>query len=126
MKLTFYGGAETTTGSMHVLEVDDAKIMLDCGLYQGSRKKAFELNSRLPFDASEIDTVILSHAHIDHCGNLPTLHKNGFEEKIFCTHATRDLASIMLKDSAYIQVKDAEYLKKKGKTAFGPLYDIAE
>jgi metallo-beta-lactamase family protein len=126
MKLTFYGGAETTTGSMHVLEVADAKILLDCGLFQGSRKKAYELNRSLPFDAGSITTTLLSHAHIDHCGNLPTLHKNGFEEKIFCTHATRDLASIMLKDSAYIQVKDAEYLKKKGRRAYGPLYDVAE
>jgi metallo-beta-lactamase family protein len=126
MKITFYGGAEVTTGSMHLLEIEDARVLLDCGMTQGSRKKAYERNANLPFDAETIDTVLLSHAHIDHSGNLPTLHKGGFDEKIFCTHATRDLVGIMLRDSAYIQVKDAEYLEKKGKVAYGPLYDIQE
>ncbi|MCK4857838.1 MAG: MBL fold metallo-hydrolase, partial [candidate division Zixibacteria bacterium] len=125
-KLTFYGGAETTTGSMHLLEVEGSPILLDCGLFQGNRKKAYELNRNLPFNAAKLDTVLLSHAHIDHSGNLPSLHKNGFTEKVFCTHATRDLASVMLKDSAYIQVRDAEYLRKRGKKVYGPLYDVAE
>ena len=124
MNITFYGGTETTTGSMHVLEVEGAKIMLDCGLFQGSRKKAFDINKNFPFEPSELETVILSHAHIDHCGNLPNLHSQGYEEKIFCTHATRDLASVMLKDAAYIQMKDADFLHKHGKESFGPLYDI--
>jgi metallo-beta-lactamase family protein len=124
MNITFYGGTETTTGSMHLLEVEGARILLDCGLFQGSRKKAFELNKNFPFEPEQLETVILSHAHIDHCGNLPNLHKQGYEEKIFCTHATRDLASVMLKDAAYIQMKDAEFLQKHNKEAFGPLYDI--
>lgn len=124
MRLTFYGGTETTTGSMHLLEIEQSKILLDCGMYQGSRKKAYDTNKTFPFDPARIETVILSHAHIDHCGNLPNLHEQGYEEKIFCTHATRDLASVMLKDSAYIQMKDAEFLHKHGKVAYGPLYDI--
>lgn len=124
MNIMFFGGTETTTGSMHLLEVDGAKIMLDCGLFQGSRKKAFEINKNFPFEPERLETVILSHAHIDHCGNLPNLHGQGYEEKIFSTHATRDLASVMLKDAAYIQMKDAEYLQKRGKVAYGPLYDI--
>jgi metallo-beta-lactamase family protein len=124
MKITFYGGAETTTGSMHILEVAGAKFLIDCGMYQGSRKKAFEINKNFPFDPASLETVILSHAHIDHCGNLPNLHEQGYEEKIFCTHATRDLASVMLKDAAYIQMKDAEYLRKHEKQVLGPLYDI--
>jgi len=124
MKITFYGGTETTTGSMHLLEVEQSKILLDCGMFQGSRKKAYELNKNFPFDPATLETVLLSHAHIDHCGNLPNLHEQGYEEKIFCTHATRDLASVMLKDAAYIQMKDSEFLHKHGKDAFGPLYDI--
>ncbi len=124
MKITFYGGTETTTGSMHLLEVEESNILLDCGTFQGSRKKAYDINKTFPFDPTTVETVLLSHAHIDHCGNLPNLHEQGYEEKIFCTHATRDLASVMLKDAAYIQMKDAEYLRKRGKEAFGPLYDI--
>jgi metallo-beta-lactamase family protein len=124
MKITFYGGTETTTGSMHLLEVEQSKILLDCGMYQGSRKKAYDINKTFPFDPAKIETVLLSHAHIDHCGNLPNLHEQGYEEKIFCTHATRDLASVMLKDAAYIQMKDSEFLHKHGKVAYGPLYDI--
>jgi metallo-beta-lactamase family protein len=126
MRITFYGGAETTTGSMHVLEHDGTRILLDCGLFQGSRRKALEINQNLPFKAGDIETVLLSHAHIDHSGNLPTLHKRGYEEKIYCTHATRDLVSIMLKDAAYIQARDAEYLQKMGKDVVGPLYTVED
>lgn len=126
MKLTFYGGTETTTGSSHVLEAHDSKVLFDCGLFQGSRRKAREINKNLPFDAATIDTVLLSHAHIDHCGNLPTLPLNGFTEKIFCTHATRDLVAVMLKDAAYIQQRDVEYLQKKGKEAVEPLYTVED
>lgn len=126
MKLTFYGGTETTTGSMHVLEYDGFKVLFDCGLFQGSRRKALEINQNLPFDPKEISTALLSHAHIDHSGNLPTLHKRGFEEKIFSTHATRDLVSIMLKDAAYIQARDTEFLQKHHKEVVGPLYDVED
>ncbi len=126
MKLTFLGAARTTTGSMHLVETDSQRILLDCGLYQGHRADAFERNSRLPFDSKTIDSVILSHAHIDHSGNLPTLVKNGFAGKINCTAATRDLAMLMLRDSARIQAQDAAYLNQKtsrrGLPKIEPLY----
>jgi len=103
------------------------KILLDCGLYQGRRKIAFEKNRVLPFDASEVDAVVLSHAHIDHSGNLPSLYKSGFRGPIYTTSASRDLASIMLIDSAKIQVNDVKYVNKKRKrdkkTLFQPLYE---
>jgi metallo-beta-lactamase family protein len=78
MRVQFWGAAQTVTGSMHLLEVNGHKLLLDCGLYQGRRKEAFERNRNLPFDGSEIDAVVLSHAHIDHSGNLPSLIKSGF------------------------------------------------
>ncbi len=113
MKITFYGAARTTTGSMHLVETDNQRILLDCGLYQGHRDEAFARNAHLPFDAKTITSAILSHAHIDHSGNLPTLVKSGFDSKIHCTAATRDLATLMLRDSAHIQEQDAEYLNQK-------------
>lgn len=126
MKITFHGAARTTTGSMHLLEINGARILLDCGLYQGRRKEAFERNRNLPFDPSTIDKVLLSHAHIDHSGNVPTLIKRGFKGEILATPATLDLCDIMLRDSAYIQTKDVEYVNKKrrkqGKNLFEPLY----
>jgi len=128
MKLKFCGAAGTTTGSQHLLEVNGQKILLDCGLYQGRRKDAYEVNCCFPqFKPEEIDCVILSHAHIDHSGNLPNLTKNGFKGNIYATFATRDLCQIMLADSARIQVKDIEYLNKKRKRsdlpAVQPLYE---
>lgn len=126
MKVTFLGAAGTTTGSMHLIEVNGSRILLDCGLYQGRRKEAFERNRNLSLEPSSIDVVILSHAHIDHSGNLPTLVKNGFKGRIISTNATRDLCDIMLRDSAYLQVRDVEYVNKKrqkqGKNLFEPLY----
>lgn len=114
MKLKFCGAAGTTTGSQHLLEVNGTKILLDCGLYQGRRKDAYEVNCCFPhFEPSDIDCVVLSHAHIDHSGNLPNLCKKGFEGSIYSTFATRDLCSVMLADSAHIQEKDVEYLNKK-------------
>lgn len=116
MKLKFCGAAGTTTGSQHLLEVNGQKILLDCGLYQGRRNDAYEVNCNFPhFDPSEIDSVVLSHAHIDHSGNLPNLSKNGFKGNIYATFATRDLCQIMLADSARIQTKDVEWLNKKRK-----------
>lgn len=116
MKLKFCGAAGTTTGSQHLLEVNGQKILLDCGLYQGRRNDAYEINCNFPhFDPKDLDAVILSHAHIDHSGNLPNLTKNGFEGNIFATFATRDLCQIMLADSARIQGYDVEYLNKKRK-----------
>ena len=83
MKITFYGAAQTVTGSMHLVEANGRRILLDCGLYQGHRKEAFEINRNIPFDASKIDAVILSHAHIDHSGNLPQLVRQGFRGRVF-------------------------------------------
>jgi metallo-beta-lactamase family protein len=108
--LTFWGAASMVSGSMHLLEAANAKILLDCGLYQGRREEARERNSHFPFHPRQIDAVIVSHAHIDHCGNLPTLVKQGFAGPIYCTPPTRDLLKIMLSDSAKIQEEDAAHL----------------
>lgn len=113
MNLQFLGAAQTVTGSMHLISVNGSRILLDCGLYQGKRAEAFERNRNLPFDASSIDAVVLSHAHIDHAGNLPNLVRSGFTGPIYATGATRDLANVMLHDSAYIQERDAEFVNKK-------------
>ncbi|MGJ8695034.1 MAG: MBL fold metallo-hydrolase RNA specificity domain-containing protein [Verrucomicrobiaceae bacterium] len=127
MKLKFCGAAGTTTGSQHLLEVNGQRILLDCGLYQGRRKDAYEVNCCFPyFDPKTIDTVVLSHAHIDHSGNLPNLSSKGFDGNIYATFATRDLCQIMLADSARIQKSDSEWVnkrrKKDGKPLVEPLY----
>ena len=127
MKLKFCGAAGTTTGSQHLLEINGRRILLDCGLYQGRRREAYDINCGFPhFDPAEIDTVILSHAHIDHSGNLPNLCRNGFKGEIYSTHATRDLCQIMLRDSAKIQAGDINWLnkhrKRKGLPLAEPLY----
>ncbi len=126
MELEFWGAAQTVTGSMHRLRVNGYNILLDCGLYQGRRKEAFERNRNFPFDPSEIDALILSHAHIDHTGNVPTLVKRGYRGPIWATSATRDLCAIMLLDSAHIQESDVKYVNKRrarqGKKLFEPLY----
>ncbi len=130
MKIQFIGAAQTVTGSMHLLHVNGKKLLLDCGLYQGKRKEAFEINRNFPFDPSGIDALILSHAHIDHAGNIPNLIKNGFSGNIYTTPATVDLCSIMLKDSAYLQERDVKFVNKKRskqkKNLFEPLYTIEE
>jgi metallo-beta-lactamase family protein len=127
MKLKFCGAAGTTTGSQHLLEVNGKRILLDCGLYQGSRKLAYDVNCKFPyFEPKSIDVVILSHAHIDHSGNLPNLTSHGFAGNIYATHATRDLCQIMLADSARIQQGDIEWLnkhrKREGLEPAVPLY----
>ena len=121
MKLTSYGAALEVTGSQHVLEVNGKKILLDCGLFQGHRKEAFEKNQEFKFEPSEIDVMLLSHAHIDHSGNIPHLVKEGFQGVIYCTEATKDLCSVMLMDSAYIQEMDAKYVAKKIKDPLVPV-----
>lgn len=113
MKIAFHGAAGTTTGSMHLIETNSERILLDAGLYQGHRAEAFERNSNSPFDPKTLSAVILSHAHIDHSGNLPSLVKNGYAGKINSTAATRDLVTLMLRDSARIQEQDAEYLNQR-------------
>jgi len=130
LKIQFLGAARSVTGSMHLLTVDNKNILLDCGLFQGHRKEAFQRNRNFPFDPASIDALVLSHAHIDHSGNIPNLVKAGFDGEIFCTHATRDLCSIMLRDSGHIQEKDAEFVNKKnakkGLPAVEPLYTVAD
>ena len=130
MKITFYGAARTTTGSMHLIETEHQRILLDCGLYQGKRAEAFARNAHLPFAPNSITHVILSHAHIDHAGNLPTLVQRGYSGEISCTTATRDLATLMLRDSARIQEQDAAYLNQKtsrrGLPPVEPLYTTAD
>ena len=126
MQISFHGAARTTTGSMHLVEVNGLRVLLDCGLLQGHRKASFERNRNLPFDPASLDVVLLSHAHIDHSGNLPTLVRRGFKGRIIATRATRDLCDIMLRDSAYLQTRDVQYVNKRrlrqGKKPFEPLY----
>jgi metallo-beta-lactamase family protein len=130
MDLEFWGAAQTVTGSMHLLRINGHNLLLDCGLYHGRRKEAFERNRNFPFDPTSIDAVILSHAHIDHTGNLPSLVKQGFQGPVWATAATRDLCAIMLRDSAYIQESDVKYVNKRrarqGKALFEPLYTQAD
>lgn len=108
--LTFWGAAQMVTGSMHLLEAGSTRILLDCGLYQGKRDEARQRNAQFPFHPKQISAVLISHAHIDHCGNLPTLIRQGYNGPIFCTPATRDLLEVMLVDSAKIQEEDAAQL----------------
>ena len=123
MKLQFWGAARTTTGSMHLLTVNGTRILMDCGLYQGRRAEAFQRNRTLPFDVDQIDVLVLSHAHIDHSGNIPSMVRSGYQGLVLCTPATRDLCSIMLLDSGHIQESDAEYLNKKRRRAGQPLIE---
>lgn len=128
MRLLFLGGARTVTGSMHVLEMKGFRLLLECGLFQGHRKESIIRNRVLPFpfDVTMIDAAVLSHAHIDHAGNFPTLAKKGYNGNIFSTSATRDLCSAMLMDSAYIQKQDAEFINKHQlfDADFGPIDPI--
>ncbi len=130
MKITFYGAAQAVTGSKHLLETGGRRILLDCGLHQGHREESERLNREMPFDPGSLDAIVLSHAHIDHSGNLPGVVKNGYTGMITCTFATRDLAAIMLPDSAHIQQYDIEYLnrkrEKKGLQPLQPLYDAED
>jgi metallo-beta-lactamase family protein len=126
MRIQFFGATRTTTGSMYLLECNQSRLLLECGLFQGKRAETIERNRNFPFDPATIDAVVLSHAHIDHCGNLPNLCQQGFAGNIFSTFATRDLAGIMLEDSAQIQVDDAAFVSKKrakkGLPPVEPLY----
>ena len=114
MQLVFYGADKEVTGSCHCLEACGRKILIDCGLHQGEGTGLDE-NRKLPFYASQIDYVIVTHAHIDHSGRLPLLIKDGYEGKIYATGATCDLLAIMLRDSAHIQMMDAMNMNRKGR-----------
>ena len=124
--ITFQGAARTTTGSMHIVDVNGLRILLDCGLYQGHRKEAFERNRKLGVDPASVDVVLLSHAHIDHSGNLPSLVRAGYRGPIITTEATRDLCGPMLRDCAFINRHDVEIVNRRraaeGKHLFEPLY----
>jgi len=113
MQITFRGAARTVTGSQHEIQSGGRRLLLDCGMYQGRRAEAAERNKNFAFPPSEVDAVLLSHAHIDHSGNLPNLTSKGFQGPIFTTSATRDLCNSMLMDSAFIQEKDAEFLNRR-------------
>ncbi len=113
MEITFHGAAQTVTGSQHLLSLNGHRILLDCGLYQGKRQEAEFRNSHFLFDPAKVHALVLSHAHIDHCGNIPSLVKKGFRGPIYATHATVDLCDYMLRDSANIQESDAEFLNRR-------------
>ena len=124
MKISFLGAAKTVTGSCHKVECNGKTVLLDCGLHQGHRDEADRLNRSFSFEPSRVDSVLVSHAHIDHSGNLPTLAKKGFRGRIIATRATVDLLNVMLKDSAHIQRRDIEYVNKKRKRKGLPPKDI--
>jgi metallo-beta-lactamase family protein len=113
MELQFYGAVRSVTGSMHMLHANGHQVLMECGMYQGKRAETTRRNRNLPFDASKVDACTLSHAHIDHSGNLPNLVKSGYKGRVLATHATADLAKILLEDSAHIQAKDVEYVNRK-------------
>ena len=113
MRLNFHGAAQTVTGSQHLLEINGHRLLLDCGLYQGRREDTYQRNLNFAYDPRKVDAVILSHAHIDHAGNLPNLVQDGYEGPIYATRATVDLATVMLADSGRIQESDAEFVNKK-------------
>ena len=126
MKLSFHGAVRSVTGSRHLLESNGTRVLLDCGLFQGRREDAERRNRYLGFDPREVDAVLVSHAHIDHSGALPALHKHGFSGKVFGTRATGDLMDVMLADSARLQESDCLYVNRKeqrmGQSCRTPLY----
>jgi metallo-beta-lactamase family protein len=130
MKIRFHGAARTVTGSQHLLEINGNKLLLECGLFQGPRQETYERNRTFPFNPTEIDALILSHAHIDHCGNLPHLVKKGYRGPIYTTHATAHLANLMLLDSGNIHESDADFVNKKrarrGEPPIQPLYTMED
>jgi metallo-beta-lactamase family protein len=130
LKITFHGAARTVTGSQHLLNINGHKLLLDCGLYQGHREESYQRNLKFPFQPDGIDAVILSHAHIDHSGNLPNLVRQGYHGPIYTTRATAHLANIMLLDSGHIQESDAEFVnrkrEKRGEPPIKPLYTMQD
>lgn len=130
MQITFHGAAQTVTGSRHLLTINGSKLLLDCGMYQGPRQETYLRNQSFPFAPAEVQAVVLSHAHIDHCGNLPHLVHQGFGGPIHGTQATRHLTDILNQDAGHIQESDAAYLNKKlareGKPLVRPLFTIEQ
>ncbi len=128
MRLYFHGAARTVTGSQHLLEINGTRLLLECGMYQGRRAESYARNDNFEFDPATVDAVILSHAHIDHSGNLPNLIKHGFHGKIYATSATADLSDIMLRDAGHIQEADAAFINKKhpDEALIKPLYTMAD
>src|ERR1017187_1730896 len=131
MEIHFIGAARTVTGSKHLIVTDKGKrILLDCGLFQNRGPDSDTENRNLGFDAASIDVMILSHAHIDHSGNIPTLVKQGYKGKIYCTSPTLDLCTIMLADSAHIHESETEYINRKllnkNQPPIEPLYTISD
>ncbi len=130
MKIYFSGADRTVTGSQHLIEVNGQRLLLECGMFQGHRAEAYARNQNFPFNPSSVNALILSHAHIDHSGNLPNLVKQGYQGKIFCTAGTAELADLMLRDSGHIQEADAQFINKKriprGETPAEPLYTIED
>ena len=119
MKITFCGAASGVTGSCHMITTDQHKILFDCGQFQGGAEEEARNREPFPFNPAEIECVGLSHAHIDHCGRLPLLVKQGFKGEIYCTDATAELLDVMLKDSAHIHEQEAEWKNRKAERA-GP------
>ena len=130
MKIQFCGATTGVTGSCHIIRTENHNVMLDCGQFQGGKAQDAMNREEFPFDPKEIEAVVLSHAHIDHCGRLPLLVKRGYDGPIYCTSATADLLKVMLEDSAYIHEKDAEWDTKRSLRAGGepvePLYTIED
>jgi metallo-beta-lactamase family protein len=130
MRITFHGAAQTVTGSQHLVEVNGKRILLDCGFFQGKRAESYVRNQHFPFDPSTLDAVVLSHAHIDHSGNLPNLVKSGYHGPIYTTPATAHLDNIMLLDSGHIQELDAEHVNRKnlkrGLPPIEPIYTMVD
>ena len=123
MKVRFCGAANGVTGSCHLITCGEHQVLFDCGQFQGGKQQERLNYDDFPFDPAEIECVVLSHAHIDHCGRLPLLVKRGFKGKIYCTDATADLLDVMLKDSGYIHEKEAEWQNRKNERAGRPLVE---
>src|SRR2546421_9615085 len=115
MRIQFWGADRTVTGSCHLLEIGGARVLLDCGMYQGQRELARQMNQTLPDSPLALDAVILSHGHLDHCGKLPVLTRAGYQAPIYCTPATAEVARIVLEDSGKIQEEDADYLNQRAR-----------
>ena len=123
MKIQFCGASSGVTGSCHLITTEKHKILLDCGQFQGGKAQEALNYEEFPFDPAEIEYMVLSHAHIDHCGRIPLLIKRGFKGSIYCTDATADLLDVMLKDSGYIHEKEAQWKNKKNERAGRPLVE---